>query len=331
MKQPILITPGEPAGIGPDVVIQAARQSWSTPCVVVADPDLLKQRARALKIDLELKEYNGDESLTCTPNQLYILPVRLNTPVTAGVLNPAHAAYVIECLKVAAELCLQSKARGLVTGPVHKANINRGGIAFQGHTEFLAEVCKVKRTVMLFVIDQLKVALTTTHLPLAAVPQAITKALLRETITILKKDLQRYFQITDPKLFICGLNPHAGEEGLLGREEIDIMTPTLQQLNNEGYHLIGPLPADTIFTPQYLNQADAILAMYHDQALPLIKHLGFERAVNMTLGLPFLRTSVDHGTALGLAGTGNAHPGSFIAALKLADVICESKLTSSAD
>jgi 4-hydroxythreonine-4-phosphate dehydrogenase len=304
----ILITPGEPAGIGPDIVLHILQQHWDAKLTIVADPDLLSQRAQSLGISL--------------PSHLNIIPVTLSDKVITGQLNPQNANYVIQTLKTAAEICLAQEADAIVTGPVHKGVLNDAGIAFTGHTEFFAHTGHVPQTVMLFVVDQethpLKVALATTHLPLAHVSQAITKERLQTTLKILREGLQTHFKLPHPRILVCGLNPHAGEGGHLGSEEIEIITPTLDELRTLGYALQGPLPADTIFTPTHLKQADVILAMYHDQALPLVKYLGFGHAVNVTLGLPFIRTSVDHGTALDVAGTGKADAGSMIAALKLA-------------
>lgn len=320
LSKRILMTPGEPAGIGPDITIQIAQQPWAAELVAIADPDLLLQRARLLGLPLELIECNLEES--STPHQagkLKILPVRLQgKKVEAGKLNPAHANYVIHTLEAAASCCLNQKTHALVTGPVNKSVINEAGIAFTGHTEFFAQQCRVNQTVMLFVVDDLKVALATTHLPLSQVPGAIQKETLRLVLITLNEGLKKQFSLAAPRILVCGLNPHAGENGYLGREEIDIITPLLVELRKQGYLLQGPLPADTIFTPKHLQQADAVLAMYHDQALPLVKYIGFNHAVNVTLGLPFIRTSVDHGTALDIAATGRADTGSMEAAIKLA-------------
>jgi 4-hydroxythreonine-4-phosphate dehydrogenase len=322
----ILITPGEPAGIGPDVVLNIVQKSWPAELIAIADPDLLKTRAKQLGITLQLKEQDPDLQSPSTPHQpgiLPIIPIKLNTATVPGQLNPANAPYVIRTLEKAAELCTHKRAGAIVTAPVHKGVINQAGIAFTGHTEFFAAYCHVPLTVMLFVIDQLKVALATTHLPLAEVPSAITQERLQATLSILQAELKQKFHIHSPHILVCGLNPHAGENGYLGREEIEIITPLLEKLRKQDYHLEGPLPADTIFTQEYLQHADAILAMYHDQALPLVKYLGFSRAVNVTLGLPFIRTSVDHGTALSLAGTNTADPGSMEAAISLAIQLCK--------
>jgi 4-hydroxythreonine-4-phosphate dehydrogenase len=314
----ILLTPGEPAGIGPDITLELAQQSWPAELVVIADPDLLSARAAQLGLSLHLLECD----LQTPPKAhqagtLNILPVKLNAEVQTGKLNPANADYVIRTLDLAASLCLQKKASGIVTGPVHKGIINQAGIAFTGHTEFFAQQSHVSHTVMLFVVDQLKVALATTHLPLADVPAAITKERLALVLDTLIHGLTQQFQLASPRILVCGLNPHAGEGGYLGREEIDVISPVLQTFREQDYLIEGPLPADTIFTPKHLQQADAVLAMYHDQALPLVKYVGFGHAVNVTLGLPFIRTSVDHGTALDMAGSGHANAGSMKEALAL--------------
>jgi 4-hydroxythreonine-4-phosphate dehydrogenase len=315
----ILITPGEPAGIGPDITIQIAQQTWPAELVVIADPDLLLQRAKTNGSPLQMVECDLTKPPKPNPpGTLKLLPVALNTAAEAGKLNLANADYVIRTLEKAATLCQEKRANAIVTGPVHKGVINQAGTAFTGHTEFFAHYCQVPHTVMLFVVGQLKVALATTHLPLAQVSQAITKENLRLVLSILNEGLKQQFHITSPRILICGLNPHAGEGGYLGREEIDTIAPLLADLRKQNYSLIGPLPADTIFTPNYLQQADAVLAMYHDQALPLVKYIGFGHAVNVTLGLPFVRTSVDHGTAIDVAGTDSVDAGSMAAAVKLA-------------
>lgn len=323
----ILVTAGEPAGIGPDIVIQAAQQAWAAELVVIADPDLLIARAKQLSLPLTLTTVNLNDIPSINPiSTLKILPIKTNKAVTAGKLDVENANYVIETLKQAATLCLKNQADGIVTGPVHKGIINQAGIAFTGHTEFFAEQAQKKQTIMLFVAGHMKVALATTHLPLSAVSAAITKDHLRSTLSLLHTELKNQFQLSSPSILIAGLNPHAGEGGYLGREEIDTMTPVINDLIKQGMQLVGPLPADTIFTPKQMEKADAILAMYHDQALPVVKYASFGHAVNVTLGLPFIRTSVDHGTAIDVAGTGKADAGSMMAAISLA-----SSLTSSND
>ncbi len=319
-KQPlrIAITAGEPAGIGPDLCIQLAQQANTSELIVVADPLLLAQRARQLNLPLKLTEFNPDsEPAPQQAGHLTILPVALKAPASAGQLNSANASYVLDTLRLATEGCLSGMVAAWVTGPVHKGVINDAGFPFTGHTEYLAELADAA-PVMMLATTGLRVALVTTHLPLSAVSHAITQESLEKVIRILQQDLQRYFGIAQPHILVCGLNPHAGEGGHLGKEEIHIITPTLDRLRSEGMKLDGPLPADTLFTPKYLEQADAVLAMYHDQGLPVLKHLGFGRAVNITLGLPFIRTSVDHGTALDLAGTGRGSCGSLKVALETA-------------
>ncbi len=301
----IVITTGEPAGIGPDLIVKLAQLPWQAALMVIGDPDLLMARARLLNLPF--------------PAHLAIHPVPLRAPVTPGKLNPANAAYVLETLTIANKLCLEKQVQAMVTGTVHKSVMNAAGISFVGHTEWLAAATHSPLTVMLFVVDGgMKVALATTHLPLCKVPAAITPHLLEQTIMVLNNDLQRYFHLRAPHILVAGLNPHAGEEGCLGREELEIITPTLKKLQQRGLSLTGPLPADTLFLPAQLAEGDAVLAMYHDQALPVVKSHGLEHAVNMTLGLPYVRTSVDHGTALDLAGTGKASAASLTAAVKLA-------------
>ena len=315
----ILITPGEPAGIGPDVTVQIAQEAWPAELIAIADPLLLQERAKQIGLPLECIPWHPEQKATLHQKKtLKVLPVSLDASVAPGKLNKTNAAYVIHTLENAASLCEKKAAHAIVTGPVHKGILNDAGIAFTGHTEFFAHHAGVKHTVMLFVIDDLKIALATTHLPLSDVPKAITKEKLRLVLSILNRELTQLFRIASPRIAVCGLNPHAGENGHLGREEIDVIEPLLVELRKENYAVTGPLPADTIFTPKQLAVSDAILAMYHDQALPVVKYIGFDHAVNVTLGLPFIRTSVDHGTALDIAGTNNANPGSMLAAINLA-------------
>lgn len=316
---PLLITPGEPAGIGPDLVVQLFQEGWSADWVLVADPDLIQARARLLGVSLSLQAIHPDQLQQPYSGQaIRILPVKLAQPVIAGELNPANAGYVLDTLKLATDLSLQKKAKGLVTGPVHKGVINEAGIPFTGHTEFLQQRCGCEQVVMLLATAELRVALVTTHLPLREVADAITPQRLTQVAHILHDDLQKRFGYAQPRILVCGLNPHAGEGGHLGREEIEVIEPTLAALRAEGLNLIGPLPADTLFTEKNLAQGDAVLAMYHDQGLPVLKYQGFGRAANITLGLPMIRTSVDHGTALELAGSGKASTGSLKTALHYA-------------
>ncbi|MCX2588099.1 4-hydroxythreonine-4-phosphate dehydrogenase PdxA [Proteus sp. G2672] len=317
--KPLVITPGEPAGVGPDLIISLAQMSWDLPWVVCADPQLLKTRAELLNLPLSLVEYDpATPPQTHTPSQICVLPITLHTNVIPSTLDARNGLYVVETLARACDGCLNGEFAALVTGPVHKGIINDAGVHFTGHTEFFADRSHCERVVMMLATDTLRVALATTHLPLRDVADAITGELLHEIITILNHNLKTKFGIAEPQIYVCGLNPHAGESGHMGREEIDIIEPALAQLRQQGVHLHGPYPADTLFQPKYLTHADAVLAMYHDQGLPVLKYEGFGRAVNITLGLPFIRTSVDHGTALELAGTKSADAGSFCTALNLA-------------
>ncbi len=317
--KPLAYTPGEPAGIGPDLIIQLAQQKTLDDIVVIADPEMLAERAQQLKLPLHI--HSGTEK-TASPTgnsaSLCVLPERQTAIAVAGKLNPDNANYVLNTLTRAAQGCLDGEFSSLVTGPVHKGIINEAGIPFSGHTEYLAKLCGDVHPVMMLATDSLRVALVTTHLPLRDVPDAMTQDRVTQTLHILHRDLQSRFHLSKPHILVCGLNPHAGEDGHLGREEIDIIQPVLKQLIKQGMNLTGPLPADTAFTPRLLENADAVLAMYHDQGLPVLKHSGFGKAVNITLGLPITRTSVDHGTALELAGSGLAKMGSLEAALTMA-------------
>ena len=320
----LAITPGEPAGIGPDIVLALAQRDWPAELVAVCDPELLQARAAALGLAINLTE--ADFSASPQPHRagsLKVLPVKLASPVTAGKLNTDNANYVLNTLKAATDACLAGQCQALVTAPVQKSVINDAGIAFSGHTEFLAERCGAEKVVMMLATRELRVALATTHLPLRQVPDAITRESLSQVLRITHRSLQQQFGISQPRILVLGLNPHAGEGGHLGREELDVIIPTLDALRAEGLNLSAPLPADTAFTPKHLSQADAVLAMYHDQGLPVLKYQGFGRAVNITLGLPIIRTSVDHGTALDLAGTGGADTGSLEEALNQAIVMAQ--------
>ncbi|MCP5356938.1 MAG: 4-hydroxythreonine-4-phosphate dehydrogenase PdxA [Pseudomonadales bacterium] len=319
------ITAGEPAGIGPDLCIQLAQQADKT-CerIVVADPALMQARAEHLGLPLTLLPFDPDAPAEASQaGTLRILPVSLAAPCIPGTLNPANAAYVLETLRVAVKACAAGEVDAMVTAPVHKGVINDAGVPFTGHTEFLAEECGVDLTVMMLATEGLRVALATTHLPLAQVPAAITADLLRNIIRILDADLRHRFGIASPVILVCGLNPHAGEGGHLGTEERDIIEPVLEEMRAKGVHLLGPLPADTLFTDKYLAHADAVLSMYHDQGLPVLKYKGFGHASNITLGLPIVRTSVDHGTALDLAGTGKASIGSLQEAIATARLMAQ--------
>ncbi len=315
----IVITAGEPAGIGPDLCIQIARQPSAIERVVAADRGLLESRAQQLGLPVELTRYQpGQPPRPQLAGQLKILPVSLPVSATAGELNPANAGYVLETLRKAIQGCVNGEFAALVTAPVHKEVINQAGIPFTGHTEFLAEQTATEKVVMMLTTEGLRVALATTHLPLNQVSQAITAPHLEKILRILDHDMRRYFCTGSPRILVCGLNPHAGEGGYLGCEEIEIIQPVVDKLRNEGMQLQGPLPADTLFTPNQLDGADVVLAMYHDQGLPVLKYKGFGQAANITLGLPIIRTSVDHGTALELAGTGRASSGSLKYALQTA-------------
>jgi len=315
----LVITSGEPAGIGPDLVVELAQMQWPVPIVVLADRQLLIDRAAQLKLPLTLETYHPETAVNALgPGALYLLEQPLAATCQAGQLNPANAEYVLAMLTRATQGCLQGEFSALITGPVHKGVINDAGVAFSGHTEMLAELSQVTQVVMMLATPGLRVALATTHLPLRAVADAITPNMLGQVIDITYQALQEQFGLKHPRLLVAGLNPHAGEDGHMGREEIDIINPIIAQRQARGWQVSGSYPADTLFTPAKLNQADAFLAMYHDQGLPVLKHKGFGQAVNITLGLPFVRTSVDHGTALDLAGTGQADAGSFRYAIQVA-------------
>lgn len=311
----IVLTAGEPGGIGPDLAVMASQMDLDCHLVVCADPALLLERANMLGVPLSIEDWNRKSHKT---GQLSVLAVSLNQPSRAGHLNTANAGYVLETLSIAAEGCMQGKFNALVTGPLQKSIINDAGIPFTGHTEFLADLSGTHRVVMMLAAGTLRVALATTHLPLRDVSAQITNELLTEVINILHRELKNKFGLQQPRILVCGLNPHAGEGGHLGTEEIEIIEPVLKALRKKGFDLAGPIPADTAFVPHQLERADAVLAMYHDQGLPVLKHAGFGHAVNITLGLPFIRTSVDHGTALDLAGSGKIDTGSLKQALTMA-------------
>lgn len=315
----LALTTGEPAGIGPDLVLQLASQThWAEDVIALADMEMLRARARLLNIPVRLRAYTPDQAQDCQQGELFVLHIPCAAPVIPGSLDSRNAAYVLELLKRATLGCQTGEFAAMVTAPLHKGIINEAGIPFTGHTEFLAELTDTPLPVMLLASGNLRVALATTHLPLNKVSETITASLLRKVLKILDQDLRTKFGIKQPRILVCGLNPHAGEGGYLGMEEIDVLIPTIRQLQQQGLHLTGPLPADTLFTPRNLQQADAVLAMYHDQGLPVLKYAGFGKAVNITLGLPIIRTSVDHGTAIDLAGTGKAETGSLKAAIQLA-------------
>ncbi len=317
--KPILVTSGEPAGIGPDLCLALAGSD--IPLVVYGDLQLLQARAIQLAKPIVFVPYQPGSAPTHKLNHLTVLSSACLKSAHPGVLNPDNAAYVIQMLTDAVARCQQQEFAALVTAPVHKGVLNDAGFAFTGHTEFLAGLCGVSQVVMLLASSALKMALLTTHVPLSKVPALITTERLLSVLRLLYQGLQRDFAITSPKIFVAGLNPHAGESGHLGDEEITIISPAIKILQQQGLDVIGPLPADTLFTPSYCQQADAFVAMYHDQGLPVLKYAAFGRAVNVTLGLPIVRTSVDHGTALSLAASGTADPGSLFSAIQMAQDI----------
>lgn len=321
MSTRLAITAGEPAGIGPDLCVMVAQQAWPVPLIVISDPDLLRERAAAIRLPLRLIE-PGDPlpDAPAPAGSLYLLPERLAVRAEPGRLDTANAPYVLRLLQRAITGCRDGRFAAMVTAPVHKGIINDAGIPFTGHTEFLAEQTG-GHPVMMLTCPGLRVALATTHLPLRAVADAINQQRVEWVARTVHRELRSRFGIDRPRILVCGLNPHAGEGGYLGREEIEIIEPALDRLRRDGLDLEGPLPADTLFTAKRVENADAVLAMYHDQGLPVLKHRGFGRAVNITLGLPIVRTSVDHGTALDLAGTGMIDPGSMIAAIEQAAVM----------
>lgn len=327
---PLVVTSGEPAGIGPDLCVRLAAAPPETPLVVIADKHLLQQRAAQLGIDLRLRDFAAGQVSVSEPNTLAVIHVPLAAPCHAGVLDAANSEYVLAMLRRAVHGCQVGEFSGMVTAPVHKGIINDAGIAFTGHTEFLAEQTGTELVVMMLVGGGMRVALATTHLALKDVPTAITAPLLENVLRILQLDLRRRFGIAQPRIFVAGLNPHAGEGGYLGREEIEVMIPVLDKLRAEGFNVSAPLPADTLFTPYKLAQCDCVLSMYHDQGLPVLKHASFGQGVNVTLGLPIIRTSVDHGTALDLAGTGKADSGSLLEAIRVAAQMAQCERASHA-
>jgi 4-hydroxythreonine-4-phosphate dehydrogenase len=327
MRPRLLLVPGEPAGIGPELCVRIAQQEHAARILAIADPDTLQRAASAIGLSLRLRDPDDDAGA----GELCVLPMPQAVPTVFGKPDPRNARGVIDALLDGAQRCLDAKADALVTGPVHKATINAAGISYSGTTELLA--AQARRTVVMMLMSvasadakrpALRVALATTHLPLRAVPDAITRESLTHTLRILDADLRSRFGIQAPRIAVLGLNPHAGEGGWLGREEIETISPVLETLRGEGLRLIGPLPADTAFLPRVLADCDAVLAMYHDQGLPVLKHAGFEDAVNITLGLPYPRVAVDHGTALVLAGSGRADPSSLLHAIAIAATMARS-------
>jgi len=314
----LALTTGEPAGIGPDLSVLQAQSSRDYELVAIGNQSLLEARAAQLQLPLSVRSFDPESAPKGdAAGVLCVADVDLGAAVKTGVLNNNNAEYVLHTLDMALQGCHDDTFNAMVTAPVHKGVINDAGIAFTGHTEYLASK-STSDPVMLLAADNFRVALATTHLPLSAVSAAITEQSITRVLTILNHELSSRFAIAKPTILVCGLNPHAGEDGHLGREEIDIIIPCLDKLRAQGLDLIGPLPADTLFTQHHLNDADAVLAMYHDQGLPVLKYAGFGSAVNITLGLPIIRTSVDHGTALDKAGTGNIESGSLTAAVKMA-------------
>jgi 4-hydroxythreonine-4-phosphate dehydrogenase len=317
----VVITSGEPAGVGPELCLRIVEREWSARLVVLGDIELMRARAAALGGSVRIVPF--DAAVAAAPDTVEVIHQALARPSLPGKLDPVNGAYVLRLLDHAIEGCVDGRFAAMVTAPVHKGVICEGlgvrdTMPFTGHTEYLAEHTGTPRVVMMLVGGGLRVALVTTHLPVAAVPAAITPQALEETVRILHADLVRHFGLPAPRILVAGLNPHAGEGGHMGREEIDVIIPVLERLRAEGMQLVGPLPADTLFVPHTLAQGDAVLAMYHDQGLPVLKHASFGGGVNVTLGLPIIRTSVDHGTALDLAGSGRAEPGSLFAAIELA-------------
>ena len=316
MIKRVVITSGEPAGIGPDLMLEIAKHDWPVEIVICGDKHLLENRFLALKNKPLLFDFDAKTTpKKSTIGKLTIAHTPLQSTVKAGELNKDNAQYVLDTLSYATKGCQSGLFSAVVTAPVHKGIINDAGIPFSGHTEFFADQSNTDLVVMMLATTGLRVALVTTHLPLKDISAAITEDRLTEIINILDHDLKTKYAIKEPKIYVCGLNPHAGEGGHMGREEIEIIEPTLDKLRQQGIHLTGPLPADTLFQSKYLSDADVVLAMYHDQGLPVLKYKGFGKAVNITLGLPFIRTSVDHGTALDLAGTGKADSGSLLCAI----------------
>ncbi len=322
----IALTAGEPAGIGPDLVVQLAQDPQAHELVAIGDPELFRSRAQLLQLPLKIRSFEASAAARGSAvGELSVLPLSLRGSCAAGQLDTINAPYVLETLQVAVDGCQRGLFQAMVTAPVQKSVINDAGVSFTGHTEFLAERTGCAGVVMLLACDKMRVALATTHLPLSAVAAAITAEGLESVLTILRGGLQKYFGLDDPIIAVLGLNPHAGESGHMGREEIEVINPSLDRLRQRGFRLLGALPADTAFTPRILEQVDAVLAMYHDQGLPVLKYAGFGDAANITLGLPIVRTSVDHGTALDLAGKGGADAGSLRYALRVAIEMASSR------
>ncbi len=323
LAAPVAITAGEPAGIGPDLCIQLTQLSLPFEWVVIVDPELLRLRAQQLAIEIKIELYDAAIAPSrLPPGTVRVIPVDCPQPEVCGVPAIANVNYLLDTLRLAVKGCLNGRFAAMVTGPLHKGIINAAGIPFSGHTEFLADESETEQVVMMLATEGLRVALVTTHLPLAEVSAAITPRVLEGNLRIVTNSLKEQFGISTPQVLVCGLNPHAGEDGHLGSEEQQILVPVIEKLKKEGLNLIGPLPADTAFIPSKIATADVVVAMYHDQGLPVLKHLGFGNAVNITLGLPFIRTSVDHGTAFDLAGKGGADISSLKTAITAAIEMC---------
>ncbi|MFK8015151.1 MAG: 4-hydroxythreonine-4-phosphate dehydrogenase PdxA [Gammaproteobacteria bacterium] len=327
MHPSLILSAGEPAGIGPEICLSIARSPWPARLCVVADADLMAERAAALNYPLTITRIDACANAPVhTGGTLHVVHEPLSEPARAGTLDALNAGYVLRVLDRCTDACLDGSADAMVTAPLHKGIVNDAGIAFSGHTEYLAERTGAALPVMMLCAGTLRVALATTHLPLKDVSAALTAERVDQVVRIVDQDLKRWFGIDTPAIGVCGLNPHAGEGGHLGSEEQTIIEPVLDRARIDGLKVIGPLPADTAFTPRILDTVDAVLAMYHDQGLPVLKYAGFGEAINLTLGLPILRTSVDHGTALDLAGTGNADDGSLRAALSMAIELVASRV-----
>ncbi len=324
----LFFTPGEPAGVGPDLCELFLEPDDHCEIVVIADPNLIEKRLKSINRPCEIIEQDLNLAPKPTPaNTLKILPVELCQPnVIPGTVDPANSEYVLNCLDLAIDNCMKKLGDAMVTGPVQKSAIIEAGYTFSGHTEYLQERCKTDQVIMMLATDDLRVALATTHLPLRKVPDTITEELLEQVLSVTLNSLTNQMGLTAPKLLVAGLNPHAGEGGHLGHEDEQVIAPAIKRWQQLGFDIQGPLPADTLFAEHWLEQADAVLAMYHDQGLPVLKHRGFGKAVNITLGLPIIRTSVDHGTALDLAGTGKANLGSLRTAIKYAKQMASKKV-----
>lgn len=327
----LALTVGEPAGIGPDLTVQLAQQTHECQIVAICDADLLKRRAAHMGLPLIVKAFDPSVKTPATAGEIWVKHLPLSEQETLGQLNAANGQYVLNTLTEAAQGCLDGQYDAMVTAPVHKGVINEAGVPFSGHTEFLEEYTGAKKVVMMLATQGLMVALVTTHLPLKDVPDAITTELLTDIIQVLDQDLKAYFALPEARILVCGLNPHAGEDGHMGREEIDTIEPTLKTLREQGINLSQPLPADTLFTDKVLKNGDAVLAMFHDQGLPVLKYKGFGQAANITLGLPIIRTSVDHGTALDLAGTGQADSGSLHTAIEYARHMAQCRMAQTTE